>query len=90
MSPVNRRLLVSWTTSFPEETNPGPWLLIADNALTELCCLQIGISTMLFLEKVGYDVEEKVWVYRRVGLCTGVPGLFFASGGVEMLILKLI
>ena len=85
--PRNQEIAGQLDYLFPEEMNPGPWLFIADDALTELYCLQIGQSTMLLLERFRFIVEEKVWVCRRVGLCTGVQRLFFASAGVETLVL---
>ena len=85
--PRNQEIAGQLDYLFPEETNPGPWLFIADGNLTELYCLQIEMSTMLLLEKVRFAVEEEVWVYRRVGLCKGVQRLFFAFAGVERLIL---
>ncbi|KAL9131519.1 MAG: hypothetical protein Q9175_006749, partial [Cornicularia normoerica] len=58
---------------FPQKSNPGPWLFITDDALTELYCLQVGTSTMLLLDKVRLAVEgevdekkgEPIWLYRR-------------------------
>lgn len=75
------------------ENGNDPWQIISESDTQNICCLQIGTSSMLLLlEDVGADGEleegtEAIRTYRRVGICNTVRQLFFALAETETLVL---
>ncbi|KAL8905424.1 MAG: hypothetical protein Q9207_002664 [Kuettlingeria erythrocarpa] len=75
--------------AYPDQDDPGPWHFVADEALTDLYCLQVGTSSMLLLERTSYSAADGVFgngfmglsAYRRVGVCNDFDEMFFLTRG---------
>lgn len=92
--PHNKEIVGQLDYLFSESGN-DPGHIISDSDMRNMCCLQIGESSMLLLmrdfvaEADGgcEEVREAVGMYRRVGICHQVRKLFFASAELKTLAL---
>ncbi|KAL8726776.1 MAG: hypothetical protein Q9181_005931 [Wetmoreana brouardii] len=75
--------------AYPDRNDPGPWHFVADDALKDLYCLQVGTSSMLLLEEATYSASDDILenevmslpAYRRVGVCNNFDEMFFPTRG---------
>ncbi|KAI4098382.1 MAG: hypothetical protein LQ339_006437 [Xanthoria mediterranea] len=80
--------------AYPDQDSPGPWHFVADDALKDLYCLQVGTSSMLLLEKTTYSAADgsenklsSLPAYRRVGVCNNFDEMFFTRAPLARIVL---